>query len=245
MEKLTQTILVIEDEEQVLYNIEEILELSGYQVLIAEDGETGWQMAKSELPDLIVCDIMMPKLDGYQVLAALREEQATATIPLIFLTAKVERSDRLQGMVKGANDYITKPFKSEELLNAIASRLKMQELYTARAEEERHKAEQLSEEIEQTLEKVETSQQLADIKEILLNQLVSDISDPVSNINLAITMLRGANTGEQRDRYLEILQQECSRQMILLKEISKLQKLLTPENAEILKRFNLLNQPLD
>ena len=237
MEKQTPTILVIEDEKPVLDNIEEILKLSDYQVLTAEDGEAGWQMAKSKLPDLIICDIMMPKRDGYQVLAALRQNQATATIPLIFLTAKVERSDRLHGMAKGANDYITKPFKSQDILNAIATRLEMQKLYVAQAQEQREKAGKLTQKMEQVQEQVETSQRLADIKEILLNQLVSDISDPVSNINLAIRMLRGANTGEQRDRYLEILQQECSRQMMLLKEISKLQKLLTPENAEVLKKI--------
>ena len=117
METQTKTILVIEDERQVRNNIQQILELSDYRVLAAENGIVGLQLAKTALPDLIICDVMMPEMDGYEVVAALRENNATATIPFIFLTAKVERTDLRQGMELGADDYLTKPFTAEEVID--------------------------------------------------------------------------------------------------------------------------------
>ncbi|MEH1924458.1 hybrid sensor histidine kinase/response regulator [Nostoc sp.] len=117
------TILVIEDEPQVRVNIQEILQLSDFETLIAANGKIGLEIAQAKLPDLIICDIMMPELDGYSVLSALRQNEATTNIPLIFVTAKAERSDFRQGMDFGADDYLTKPFTPEELLSAIASRL--------------------------------------------------------------------------------------------------------------------------
>ncbi|MFN6571561.1 response regulator [Dendronalium sp. ChiSLP03b] len=120
------TILIIEDEHQVRENIQEILQLSDFETLIAPNGKIGLEIAKKQLPDLIICDIMMPELDGYSVLSALRQHEATVNIPLIFVTAKVERSNFRQGMEFGADDYLTKPFTPEELLNAIAIRLKKQ-----------------------------------------------------------------------------------------------------------------------
>ncbi|MBN3926894.1 response regulator [Nostoc sp. NMS4] len=117
------TILIIEDEPQVRENIQEILQLSDFKTLIAVNGKIGLEIAQKNLPDLIICDIMMPELDGYSVLSALRKNEATINIPLIFVTAKAERSDFRQGMDFGADDYLTKPFTPEELLSAIASRL--------------------------------------------------------------------------------------------------------------------------
>ncbi len=242
MESQTKTILVIEDEPQVRNNIQQILELSDYRVLAAENGRIGLQLAKTALPDLIICDVMMPEIDGYEVLAALRENNATATIPFIFLTAKVERTDLRQGMELGADDYLTKPFTAEEVLKAVEIRFQREAAHLERLKLEREKAEELSQQIQQALLKIEGSQQLANLKEELLNKLIANISDPVSNINLAIQMLKNATSEPQRDRYLKILQQECDREMQLLKEVTELQTLLTPENAAILHKFNLLNK---
>ncbi|BBD61279.1 response regulator receiver signal transduction histidine kinase [Nostoc sp. HK-01] len=118
------TILIIEDEPQVRENILEILQLSNFETLSAPNGKIGLEIAQTQLPDLIICDIMMPELDGYSVLSALRQNETTIHIPLIFVTAKAERSDFRQGMDFGADDYLTKPFTPEELLNAISVRLK-------------------------------------------------------------------------------------------------------------------------
>lgn len=117
-------ILVIEDNTEVRENIAEILELSSYQVFTAKDGKEGVATALSELPDLIVCDIMMPLLDGYGVLHLLNKHKETASIPFIFLTAKSEKADLRKGMELGADDYISKPFDGIELLTAIETRLK-------------------------------------------------------------------------------------------------------------------------
>lgn len=123
-----RTILVIEDNEDIRENVAEILGLSGYNVLQAPNGKEGVDMAQKNLPDLIICDIMMPGVDGYGVLHILHKEAATQNIPFIFLTSKSERSDFRAAMEMGADDYITKPFAGNELLNAIESRLKKSEL---------------------------------------------------------------------------------------------------------------------
>ncbi len=119
-------ILVIEDEESVRENILDLLEAENYDTISAADGKIGLQLAFSEAPDLVLCDLMMPEVDGYSVLTALREQIVTATIPFIFLTARSARSDFRQGMDLGADDYLTKPFTRAELLNAIVSRLSKQ-----------------------------------------------------------------------------------------------------------------------
>lgn len=119
-------ILVIEDEELVRANILEMLEAEEFETVGAANGQVGVQLAKQELPDLILCDVMMPELDGYSVLSALRELPETASIPFIFLTAKASKSDLRAGMELGADDYLTKPFSRNELLGAIATRLEKQ-----------------------------------------------------------------------------------------------------------------------
>jgi len=119
-------VLVIEDEPTILMNIRDTLELEGFETLGAENGRTGITMAREHIPDLIVCDIMMPHLDGYGVLLALREDPATASIPFVFLTAKASHTDIRQGMVLGADDYLTKPFSPPELINAVQTRLARQ-----------------------------------------------------------------------------------------------------------------------
>lgn len=123
-----KSILVIDDNRDIRENTAEILELAGYKTFTAENGKKGVDMAIKEKPNLIICDIMMPELDGYGVLHLIRKNTETQNTPLIFLTAKTERSDLRKGMEMGADDYITKPFEDIELLNAIEVRLKKAEL---------------------------------------------------------------------------------------------------------------------
>lgn len=118
------TILLIEDNSEVRENLAEILELSGYNVISAADGKEGVEAAIERTPELILCDIMMPELDGFGVLRILSKNPATAIIPFIFLTAKAEKEDFRRGMGLGADDYITKPFDDVELLDTIEMRLK-------------------------------------------------------------------------------------------------------------------------
>jgi diguanylate cyclase (GGDEF)-like protein len=124
------TILVIEDASSLREEILQILELIGFQGLEAENGTDGIKLAQQYLPDVILCDIMLPEQDGYEVLQTLRQHPETAMIPLIFLTAKADRADIRQGMNLGADDYLTKPFTSEELHQAITARLKQRHTIT-------------------------------------------------------------------------------------------------------------------
>lgn len=117
-------ILIIEDDTIMRENTAEILELARYEVKTAPNGKVGSALAREIKPDLIICDIMMPELDGYGVLHILSKDPSTAAIPFIFLTAKAEKSEVRKGMELGADDYLTKPFEDTELLNAIESRLK-------------------------------------------------------------------------------------------------------------------------
>lgn len=119
-----KSILVVDDNPEIRENTAEILELAGYKSFTAENGKRGVDLAIREKPSVIICDIMMPELDGYGVLHLLRKNPDTQHIPFIFLTAKAERTDFRKGMEMGADDYITKPFDEIELLNAVEARLK-------------------------------------------------------------------------------------------------------------------------
>jgi len=120
-------ILLIEDHDEIRENTAEILELASYAVVTAVNGKDGVEKALAEKPDLIICDIMMPVLDGYGVLHLLQKNPDAPQIPFIFLSAKAERSDLRRGMEQGADDYITKPFTGIELLNAVERRLRKYE----------------------------------------------------------------------------------------------------------------------
>lgn len=119
-------ILVIEDEPAIRENVIETLELEGFQVIGAENGRAGVSAARSHLPNLIICDIMMPELNGYGVLHELRSDAATANIPFMFLTARADRADMRRGMELGADDYLVKPFTTAELLAAVDARIARQ-----------------------------------------------------------------------------------------------------------------------
>jgi DNA-binding NarL/FixJ family response regulator len=125
-----KTILLIEDEPQMRRNVLRMLELEGYKAIGAEDGIAGLDAATHELPDLILCDVSMPALDGHGVLAKLRENPLTATIPFIFLTAKGEKADLRAGMNLGADDYLVKPVAIKELLMAMQARFEKAKLAT-------------------------------------------------------------------------------------------------------------------
>src|SRR5471030_1379842 len=124
---MSKKVLIIEDNNDIRENVVEILELAGYAVYAANNGKEGVDLAIKNIPDIILCDIMMPELDGYGVLYLLNKYPEVAATPFIFLTAKAERVDLRKGMEMGADDYLTKPFDDMDLLNAIESRLKKKE----------------------------------------------------------------------------------------------------------------------
>jgi len=118
-----RTVLVIEDEAPLRANLVRILSAEGYRVVTAADGDEGIAKVLEARPDLVICDILMPKLDGYGVLAALRARPETAGLPFIFLTASADKDDLARGLQSGANEYVTKPFKIADLLAAVRRRL--------------------------------------------------------------------------------------------------------------------------
>jgi len=129
-------ILVIDDHEPMRRNVLMILEMEGFTPLHADNGRRGLDVARKEKPDLILCDITMPEMDGYAVLQALRDDKETATIPFIFLTARSEKLDMRLGMNYGADDYLTKPVGHQELLAAIAARLERKRTFDEHTQEQ-------------------------------------------------------------------------------------------------------------
>jgi len=181
-----QSILIIEDNEDIRESTAEILDLAGYEVFQADNGKIGLELAYARLPDLILCDIMMPELDGYGVLYMLSKNPKTVAIPFIFLTAKAERTDMRKGMEMGADDYLVKPFDDVELLNAIESRLNKKE-----------KQEQFySKSIERLSSLVTGTQGITELNKLIRERKVRSVKkkqiiyyegDPVSGIYLVLS----------------------------------------------------------
>jgi len=143
-----KTVLIIEDDQALRENTAEILELSHYKVITASNGLIGVSMAKKHVPDLILCDIMMPKLDGYQVLSKLSNNKITQIIPFVFLSVKGQLEDIRKGMNLGADDYIIKPYTEDDLLSVIERRLaKSAQLFDSKKENKPIFAEPINEEI--------------------------------------------------------------------------------------------------
>jgi DNA-binding response OmpR family regulator len=178
-----KSILIIEDEYQIRNNLREILLLSDYDPLVAENGLQGLQLAKDKHPDLILCDLMMPELDGYDVLNQLRQDYSTATIPLIFLTAKSEWSDLRRGMELGADDYLTKPFNTEELLQAINTRLE-----------------------KQSIVEEQTQQKLNDLSSCISHALPHEINTPLNHILGISNLLIDEHDSLSKQESLEMLE---------------------------------------
>lgn len=215
-------ILVIEDEKTVSLNIQEILESGGFEAIVADNGKTGIQMAKEQLPDLIVCDIMMPDMDGYAVLTALRQDPITTTMPLIFLTAKTTHDDLRQGMNLGADDYITKPFRRKELLDAIASRLRKQESF------------------KQLQQKIAELEQMDRQKDELIWNVSHDLKAPIANIKLIAEILRLIEpNASQQKQYLNMLENVCDQGNDLINNLLTWRQLETAEYPINYETINL------
>jgi len=233
-------ILVVEDETQILLNIQEILELAEFSVITGADGKVGLQLAKTKNPDLIICDIMMPGLNGYEVLQELRQEPKTADIPLIFLTAKIERNDFRQGMILGADDYISKPFEPFEILQAVKARLERYSISNQAYLKESQNTKILQQEIKKNRTELQNSQQLAQIRGNLWEKFSEDLRNPLSSINMAIYMLKQAKNDKDREKYLSILKEAYTQELYILNEVDSLQELLTAENTKLLRNYKLL-----
>jgi two-component system, OmpR family, alkaline phosphatase synthesis response regulator PhoP len=223
-------ILVIEDERTTRANIVNFLESEGFKTLAAENGRLGIQLAQEHLPDLIICDILMPELDGYDVLTTLQQETQTASIPFIFLTITATEAGFRQSLDLGADDYLSKPITSEQLRAAILAQLRKQEdLQTNLVYDE---ALQAAQPLNPDL------QQLLAAKDQLFDQLSFQLKQHLGTLSRTVQTLKQTPALDPQSQihasHLNDLQDVTMRMLVLINEITTLHRLLTPENSKAL-----------
>ncbi len=262
---MAKKILVIEDERTTRTSIVNFLESEGFNAVMAENGRAGIQMAQEHLPDLIICDILMPELDGYDVLTTLQQDTKTASIPFIFLTMAATEAGLQQSMNMGADDYLSKPITSERLRQAIALQLQKQPNSQPRAVEtaglasksasawtfadertstQARSAQRLSTETALLeVEQVPEFQQLLQAKDRLFQQLSQGVRQQVIQMLRTMQHLKQKPIERDIDRQLNELQEASARVLVLVNEVTALHNVLTPENTKtLLEQFNLAEE---
>ena len=229
---MQRKILVIEDEKTTLNSILEFLISEGFEAMGAENGRKGIELAQKHVPSLIICDILMPDLDGYDVLTYLQQDPNTAAIPFIFLTATTDSSSFRLGMEMGADDYLRKPVTSAELRAAIASRLRKQEVtinnYVTGEIDSQENLE----------DKMEQLQNYSEAQSSLFNFLLQGIKPSINQLNQELEGLKETTTDSQQEEHLNNLQTEFTRLLAVVNQVSELHKILTPENTNVLSQFS-------
>jgi two-component system, OmpR family, alkaline phosphatase synthesis response regulator PhoP len=215
-----KTILIIEDDLNVRESLVDLLDVEGFKTIAAENGRIGLTLAHDIHPDLVLCDVMMPEVDGFKVLQSLRENPETGAIPFIFLSARTTKLDMRRGMELGADDYLFKPFTSEELLSAISARLNKQAALI----------QQLSTPIAPPIRSSTGSE------DGLLNYFYQELRNPLSNLSLVLHWLRQCSP-EELDHLVE--PQEYSREISVLQQVNELRDHLTPECAQLILSCHL------
>jgi two-component system, OmpR family, alkaline phosphatase synthesis response regulator PhoP len=216
-----KTILIIEDEVTVRESLVDLLEIEGFRAIAADNGKAGLKMAQTENPDLVLCDISMPELDGFSVLQNIRENPDTGTLPFIFLTARTTKIEFRRGMELGADDYLFKPFTVDELLSAISARLNKRAAL-----------------IQQLSVPVVTEPTLPTIasQDGLLNYFYQELRNPLSTLNLILYWIRQNNPTTMAE--LES-QQDYTREISVLQQVYQLRGQLAPEALELLESCHL------
>lgn len=221
-----KTILIIEDELNVRESLVDLLEIEGFRAIAADNGKSGLALAQLEKPDLVLCDISMPELDGFGVLQKLREDPETGGIPFIFLTARTTKIEFRRGMELGADDYLFKPFTVDELLSAIAARLNKQAALI------------------QQLSSPNLAAVLPTIssQDGLLNYFYQELRNPLSTLNLILYWLRQSSSTVLQ----ELTQPEYSKEVSVLQQVYQQCEQLTPESRALLEscQIHRLNSAL-
>jgi two-component system, OmpR family, alkaline phosphatase synthesis response regulator PhoP len=223
-------ILVIEDEVAVRANIAELLDEEDYEVITAENGFVGILWAQEHLPDLIICDMMMPALDGRDVLKALREDCFTESIPFIFLTARADKSDIRVGMNLGADDYLTKPFSRQELLDTVEARLQKHQSSERRYYQAHERVASLQQQV----------QELQQGQEEKVRDLEQRLQGAAPKLSRAIKLLANIPPGIYRDSCLELLQDTFDEEIIAIKELPDLSEISTDNDLQLLQELSLI-----
>jgi two-component system, OmpR family, alkaline phosphatase synthesis response regulator PhoP len=224
-----KTILVIEDEPTVRESLLDLLEAEGFRGIGGENGSAGVKLAQEHRPDLILCDVQMPEMDGYGVLSQLRQADDTAAIPFIFLSAKSTKGDMRRGMELGADDYLTKPCTANELLGAISSRLA------------KHAA--IAERLQPPLAVTDGALGVLDLadnaRDGLLNHFYQELRNPLSNINTVIYLL--THLPEGAEQTIRMVREDYPRELAILNQVYGLQHCLIPESADLLRNCRLVD----
>ena len=211
-------VLVIEDELFVRENIVDLLEAEDFEVFSTENGILGILWAQENLPDLIICDVMMPEINGHDVLEEMRELPETSLTPFIFLTAMSDKGDIRHGMELGADDYLTKPFTRNELLSAISSRLLKHAKLMKQYNEEHLKARVLEQKVKE-LEILKTKSELS-----------HELQQALLKIHTAVSLINKIQPGQKRDRNLKIIKQTCEKEIGLLNKYPTLKNRISSKN---------------
>ena len=232
---MKRKILVIEDEKTTLNSILEFLISEGFEAMGAENGREGIELAQKHIPSLIICDILMPDLDGYDVLTYLQQDPNTAAIPFIFLTATTDSSSFRLGMEMGADDYLRKPVTSAELRAAIASRLRKQEVtinnYVTGETDAQDNLE----------DKMEQLQNFSQAQSSLFKFLLQGIKPSITQLTQELEELQETPIDSQQEEHLRNLQTEFARLLAVVNQVSELHKILTPENTTVLSQFSFFD----
>ncbi|MDJ0592344.1 MAG: response regulator [Pleurocapsa sp. MO_226.B13] len=214
-------ILVIEDELFVRENIVDLLEAEDFEVFSTENGILGILWARENLPDLVICDVMMPEMSGHDVLAEMRELPETSLTPFIFLTAMADKDDIRHGMELGADDYLTKPFTRDELLNAIDSRL----LKQAKLMKQYHDEHQRTKVLEQKIKELEQLQ--------IKDKLSQEYQQALLKISTAVNLIGKIQSGQNRsltEQNLQMIRETCAAEIALLKQLPDLEAQIRAKN---------------
>jgi two-component system, OmpR family, alkaline phosphatase synthesis response regulator PhoP len=216
-----KTILIIEDELTVRESLIDLLEIEGFKAIAAENGKVGLRLAQEHNPDLVLCDISMPEMDGFGVLQRLREHPDTGAMPFIFLTARTTKIEFRRGMELGADDYLFKPFTVDELLSAISARLNKQAA--------------MIQQFSSPVALVPTLPTIAS-QDGLLNYFYQELRNPLSTLNLILYWLKQNDTPSIQEL---INQQDYTRELSVLQQVYQLREQLAPEALELLESCQL------
>ncbi|MFN9173151.1 MAG: response regulator, partial [Synechocystis sp.] len=210
--------LVIEDEPGVRENLAEILQLAQYEVVLAADGIEGIECARQHRPDLIICDVMMPKMDGFEVLETLQADPELATIPLIFLTAMADIQNLREGMDLGADDYLTKPFELDQLLISISSRLRKRHHLNQQIEKEKSHVQSLNNLAKTQIKTVYEIEKSLIIKDKFITKLIEKHRTLIIALENTLIQLRQQSQSSESNKPLLPLENHIQQQKQLLEE---------------------------
>ncbi|MGA1622823.1 MAG: response regulator transcription factor [Synechocystis sp.] len=235
-----EKILVIEDESAVRDNIAEILELAQYEVITAADGVKGLELIRQQTPDLIICDVMMPQMDGFEVLETLQSDPDLAAIPLILLTAMADLQNLREGMDLGADDYLTKPFDLNELLISVSSRLRKRNFINQQIEKEKIHVKSLNNLVKTQIKTVYEIEKSLTIKDKFIAKLIEKHQGLIVELEHTLANLRQHPQSSEYGNLLIPLETHLQQQKKLFDEAIAIQQLLNQSNVELLQSYGLL-----